>query len=55
MDFAGAGTFADMYGNASHVWVLVAPDGREVSVKEAMTKLAAQDIRAAQRWLETHK
>lgn len=55
LDAFGARAFQDLYGNASHVWLLIAPDGREVSIKQAMQEIADRGNVAAQRWLEEHK
>ena len=43
MDYAGPSAFAQTYGDSvSYVWVLVAPDGREVSVEEALSEISAK-------------
>lgn len=55
MDFAGPNAFAAAYGERSHVWLLLAPDGREVSVRQAMEELAAGGTIAAQQWLAEHE
>lgn len=51
LDAFGAGAFQALYGNASHVWLLIAPDGREVAVREAMEAIAATGSADAQQWL----
>ena len=51
MDFAGPNAFAATYGERGHVWLLIAPDGREVSVRQAMEEIAAKGGPQAQRWL----
>ena len=41
MDYAGPLAFEQAYGNnVSYVWVLVSPDGREVSVEEALSEIS---------------
>ena len=43
MDHAGPNAFAQVYGeHISYAWVLVAPDGREVSVEDALAEIAAK-------------
>lgn len=42
MDAFGAGVFESMYGNVSHVWTLMAPDGSEVSVNEAFRRIGVE-------------
>lgn len=39
MDFAGAGAFESMYGSANAVWILTAPDNREVTVAQALKEI----------------
>lgn len=39
MDFAGPNAFGAMYGSASAVWILTAPDGREVTVAQALKEI----------------
>ena len=42
MDMFGATAFESIYGNASEVWVLTAPDGRAVSVSQALVEIEAK-------------
>ena len=43
MDFLGPNAFAKVYGeHISYAWVLVAPDGRKVSVVDALAEIAAK-------------
>lgn len=40
MDAFGATAFEDIYGSSvSHVWILTAPDGREISVEKALEEI----------------
>lgn len=42
MDHLGAHAFGEMYGNRDYVWILTAPDGREVTVAEALEEIKAK-------------
>ncbi len=43
MDVFGATAFEDRYGdNVSSVWILTAPDGREVTVQQALAEINAK-------------
>lgn len=42
MDAFGANAFGQMYGNASFVWELIAPDGRTVTVAQALAEIEAK-------------
>lgn len=44
MDRFGATAFDDLYGSRDHAWILVAPDGRTVTVREALTALNREDL-----------
>lgn len=57
MDFAGPNAFSAIYGNRDYavIWILYSPDDRAVSVREAMTELAARDNSQAIRWLADNK
>lgn len=58
MDFAGPNAFAAIHGSwrdSATIWTLYTPDGRVVSVREAMQELAAKQNGRAVRWLSENK